>query len=538
MQPVTSQQLLNLWTNQCFEELERACLGGLAAGQDHAPIRYFLGLARLEMHAPSGAMAPLETAVIQRPEEPAYRVALARVHCNLGNKGACLFQLGVALALDPGLFDAAFRLSLFILDQSEIESGLAWSLRCLALANMKNPELALIIHTNCMHAYFYRHRNINALLHNIRCLALAPGNGEVLRLGGALAGLSALYDFAHWAYSHAIDVDSQVAQYHFERGMMDLVLGRFESGWRNYELRKQVHRYKDSVELFGTPEWQCGQSLRGKRILLTYEQGIGDTIQFSRFATDLNKAGAKVLLLVQACLAPLIRSVPGVHWSQVITPGQTLPHHDFHCLLMSLPNRLNLRLDTIPASVPYISVSAEHIKFWRAELARRLPVPGPRIGLVWSGNPQHFKNATRSIPAQLLAPLFELENVSWVSLTHELSSSDRDQVRSSPNLFLLADHSNNSFVDAAAVVALCDAVISVDTSFAHLAGAMGRPLFLALSKASDFRWLATGDTSPWYPTARLFRQHEIDDWQPVINALVGEMEALRDGFCERQSEPK
>jgi hypothetical protein len=197
---------------------------------------------------------------------------------------------------------------------------------------------------------------------------------------------------------------------------------------------------------------------------------------------------------------------------------------------MSLPDRLYLRLEDIPSKVPYLSAPNDRIGYWDEKLSQQLPGRKMRVGLVWSGNPNHFKNSIRSIPPHFLSPLFDLTGISWISLTNEASQTDRDILGTNADLFFLADDSCNSYVDAAAIVSLCDAVISVDTSFAHLAGAMGRPLFLALSKSPDFRWMTFGNSSPWYPTARLFRQRDFGDWKPIIEAIAGEITVLRDQF--------
>ena len=530
MQPVTSQQLLDLWTSRKFDALERACLGGLAAGQAHAPIRYFLGLAQLEMKKPAEALGPLELIITQRPDVPEYRVALARACLALGDKTRGLFHLAEALAIDPAFFDAVFRLSVALQYDPEGDVTLAWQLRALLLGDLRDPAFALTLHTQCINTYFLRHQNLDALVHNAACLVLEPSHAETWRFRAVLAGFEAKYDLADIGFRRAISVDRDVPQFLYQRAILDLTLGRFETGWKGYEFRKQVHEMEDSTKVFGSPEWQTGDDLRGKRLLLTFEQGIGDTIQFSRFASDLANMGAKIYMLVQPAVGPLVSSIQGVHWSRVLVPGQAIPPHDFHCALMSLPARLNLRLDTIPSKVPYMSAQADRINYWRGELARHLPNPGLRVGLVWSGNPNHFKNSIRSIPVPLLSSLFALSDISWISLTNDVSQADRQALGTRSNLFLLADHPYKNYTDAAAITSLCDTVISVDTSFAHLAGAMGRPVLLALSKSPDFRWMVDTDVSPWYPTARLFRQHNNGDWQNVIEALVHEIQKLRDNF--------
>ena len=535
MQKVTSQQLVGLWQEQRFEELERACLGGLSAGQDQATIRYFLGLARLELKSPRDALEPLQVITKQRPEIAEYRVALARAYLDLGERASGFTYLAEALALEPALFDAIFRLSVALQYMPLSDATLSWQLRALTIGDQSNPAIALALHLPCINSYFFRHQNLAAMAHNAVCLVLEPNNAEAWRLHAVLAGFEAKYEIADIGFNRAMSCECDDPQIHYQRGILDLTLGRFETGWKGYESRKKVHGTGDSAAIYGSPEWKSDQDLRGKHLLLTFEQGIGDTIQFSRFATNLANAGAKIYMLVQPAVAPLVSSIPGVHWSRVLTPGQAIPRHDFHCALMSVPERLDLRLEDIPAKVPYLSAPDDRINYWREQLPKHLPGRKLRVGLVWSGNPSHFKNSIRSIPPQFLFPLFDLAGISWISLTNEVSQADRDILGPNADLFLLADDPCNSYVDAAAVVSLCDAIISVDTSFAHLAGAMARPLFLALGKSPDFRWLTTGDSSPWYPTARLFRQRDAGDWTPIIESIAREITVLRDQFIRAQS---
>jgi hypothetical protein len=264
-------------------------------------------------------------------------------------------------------------------------------------------------------------------------------------------------------------------------------------------------------------------SLEGKTILLHAEQGSGDTIQFVRYASLVARRGAKKILLeVQRELAPLLSGIAGVDC--VIARGARLPDFDLHCPLLSLPLAFATDEATIPADIPYLAPPRERIALWRD----RLPQGRPLVGLTWAGDRLHDNDLNRSIKLAALAPLLDMAHmahmadVGFVSLQHDVRECDLPDLQTLPNLF----HSPArfaDFADTAAVISLMDAVISVDTAVAHLAGAMGKPLFLLLPFAADFRWLRERQDSPWYPTARLYRQPKFGDWDGALASLAKDM---------------
>ncbi len=217
------------------------------------------------------------------------------------------------------------------------------------------------------------------------------------------------------------------------------------------------------------------------------------------------RAGLKSLLEVQRELAALLRGIDGV--ADVIARGETLPPFDCHCPLLSLPLAFATELATIPAEIPYIAAADGDVRRWQD----RLPQGRPRVGLVWSGDRSHDNDLNRSLRLEDLSSVLDLPAVSFVSLQRPVRDEDRPALQSRPHVVHLGD-SFGDFADTAAVVAQLDAVISVDTAVAHLAGAMGKPLFLLLPFAADFRWLRERSDSPWYPTARLYRQREFGKW--------------------------
>jgi hypothetical protein len=269
---------------------------------------------------------------------------------------------------------------------------------------------------------------------------------------------------------------------------------------------------------FTQPEWS-GEDITGKRLLLHAEQGFGDTIQFVRYAALAALRGADVILEVQPPLAPLLGGLSGV---EVIAAGRDpLPLFDLHCPLLSLPRLFATTEAMIPGGVPYIAAPADRIAAW----APRLPVEGFRVGLAWSGHPDNARDHERSIPFARLASLTGIPGTRFVSLQKDIRASDADDFRRCGEVIDVGG-ALRDFADTAAVIAQLDLVITVDTAVAHLAGAMGKPVWVLLPRIPDFRWLLDRATSPWYPSARLFRKGQRDSWDAVIAGVATELGAL------------
>lgn len=297
-----------------------------------------------------------------------------------------------------------------------------------------------------------------------------------------------------------------------------LLRGAFEEGWREYEARWQVASMADAARRFPQPQWTGEQPLAGRTILLHAEQGFGDTLQFCRYAPLVAEKGARVLLESQAALCRIMGSLPGV--AAVIPAGEPLPPFDLHCPLMSLPLAFGTMLETIPARVPYLRADPLAAASWRARLA---PLPGRRVGLVWGGSSRLGQpHATaidrrRSIPLEALAPLARVPGISFVSLQlgPPAAQAPPPGVRLHDPTRELAD-----FADTAALIEGLDLVISVDTAVAHLAAALGKPVWMLNRFDTCWRWLLGRDDSPWYPTLRQFRQPAAGDWATPVAALA------------------
>jgi tetratricopeptide (TPR) repeat protein len=329
--------------------------------------------------------------------------------------------------------------------------------------------------------------------------------------------------------NRALVSNPDFAEARFVESLVKLTLGDFVVGWSGYESRWRTAAFAPHRRGFTQPLWRGGQSLAGKTILLYAEQGYGDTIQFVRYAPRVAALGARVILEVQA---ELTRLVAGFKDIEVIAHGRSLPAFDLQCPLMSLPLAFGTELATIPAEVPYLVPPASDTESGREQQSGC----GPRIGLVWAGDRLHKNDLNRSMPVAALRPLFDLPQFQFVSLQQEIGEADGKVLDSRPGR-VEAGGPFRDFAHTAAAIARLDAVIAVDTAVAHLAGAMGKPLFLLLPFGADFRWLRERTDSPWYPTARLFRQQAFNDWGSAVDGLCQELTRFGHGLAIRRDTP-
>ena len=368
-------------------------------------------------------------------------------------------------------------------------------------------------------------RSDEALQSYDRALALKPDDVEALyNRGTTLNGLQR-HDEALEYYDRALALKPEHAQAHWNRALCSLQLGDFASGWAEYEWRWRRNRPENAKREFRQPLWLGIEPLAGKTILLHAEQGLGDTLQFCRYVRPVAALGARVVLEVQPPLLPLLRRLEGA--SELRATGAALPAFDYHCPLLSLPLAFKTELASVPSDIPYLRSDAARVEKWRERLGPKMQ---PRVGIAWSGATGHKNDHNRSLSLAQVLPLL-IEQVQWVSLQKELREADA-QLMSAQTPMRSYGEELKDFADTAALVELMDVVVAVDTSVAHLAGALGKPVWILLPFNSDWRWLLDRDDSLWYPTARLFRQPAIGDWASVIdtvrNELARELGALRE----------
>jgi tetratricopeptide (TPR) repeat protein len=399
-----------------------------------------------------------------------------------------------ALALRPNRIESHLGLGVVARDRGLPEEALARYRRALALAP-DHPAL----HINIGVALVELGRPEEATAHYRRALAAQPDQAETHNNLGIALEHQGRYGEALACYAHALSLKPDYAQAHFNRAHALLLTGGFAEGWQEYEWRFAVARYDRN---FDRPLWS-GEPLAGRTILVHAEQGYGDTLHFVRYVPAVAERGGRVVIEAPRELVRLLGTVAGA--AEIVEVGERLPQFDCHCPLLSLPRVFATNLSTIPGEVPYLRVPAEASAGW----AERIPAaPGLRVGIVWAGTTQ------RATDIRLLRPLFEIAGVNWFSLQVGNRAADMalldgvDIVDLAPWL--------DDFAETAAAICRLDLVLSVDTAVAHLAAALGRPTWLMLPLHPDWRWLLEREDSPWYPTARLFRQKKANDGPDAI----------------------
>ena len=322
------------------------------------------------------------------------------------------------------------------------------------------------------------------------------------------------------SYNKAIEIKPDFAEAYWNKSLALLLSGDYINGWEFYEWRWQRHEFASLKRDFLQPLWLGTPSLLNKSILLHGEQGFGDTIQFFRYAKLVSDLGAKVILEVQKPLITLLEDLDGIAFAT--TRGEKLPEFDFHCPLMSLPHALKTTVDTIPTRNPYILSKLAKVAIWETKLGKRIK---PRVGVVWSGNRRHKNDHARSISLKQLL-LYLPENCQYISLQKGLSLAEGKLLHENPQILNFA-HELHDFSDTAALTELLDCIVSVDTSVAHLAAAMGKKTWVLLPNDPDWRWFLDREDSPWYPTIKLYRQPVPGDWFSVFARVREDLLSLK-----------
>ena len=355
-----------------------------------------------------------------------------------------------------------------------------------------------------------------------KALALKPGLAEAHSALGAMLQQQQKVDEALACYEEALRLKPDSADAHVKRGMLWLQQGKLEKGWPEYEWRWQIDEVvKRSLT---EPLWD-GSPFTGRTLLLHAEQGLGDTIQFIRYAPLVHERGGRVVVECQRLLALMLSCCPGI--DQIVPQGSSLPAFDLQAPLLSLPGILGTTLATVPVNVPYIFPDPELVARWRQELSR---LQGRKVGIAWQGNPKYTHDRRRSIPLSEFEPLARIDGVQLISLQ---KGQGTEQLPALGGRFDVVNWTSrlDDFIDTAALMKSLDLVITCDSAPAHLAGAMSVPVWVALPFGSDWRWLMDREDSPWYPTMRLFRQQEPGKWNHLFERMASE---LTDAQSQRQ----
>jgi tetratricopeptide (TPR) repeat protein len=319
------------------------------------------------------------------------------------------------------------------------------------------------------------------------------------------------YGAASEGCRRAIAISPTLAEPHAALGECLLVQGNFEDGWKEFEWRWRTPEMAAADRQWTTPRWCGNEDISGKTILVHAEQGLGDTIQFCRYVQKIAERGARAVLEVQPQLLPVLQTLR--HAQDIVPAGARVAPHEFHVPMMSLPLAFGTRIESIPAAIPYLSADPQRVAAWRARLS---PDARLRVGIAWSGNPSHLNDRNRSMAWETFAPLLEIKGIEFVSL---------QPMPSAPPSLKSWGSDLRDFGEIAALIEALDLVITVDTVFAHLAGALGKSVWILLSRAADWRWLEERSDSPWYPSAHLFRQSRLGDWQEVVATVAAELAA-------------
>jgi Glycosyltransferase family 9 (heptosyltransferase) len=345
-------------------------------------------------------------------------------------------------------------------------------------------------------------------------LRLAPGVPATLRDLGAVCQELLRYDEAIAHYRAGLEIAPNDGDLHVFLALALLTVGDYENGWREFEWRWHSSRLNTQRLEFDAPLWD-GSDIAGRRLLIYAEQGLGDVIMLSRYATLLAERNVTVIFGCQPPLETLLATVPGL--ACAASRFDRTPAFDLQLPSFGLPHVMGTRLETIPRQVPYVFANPRRAEAWRKALE---PIEGFRVGLAWAGSPQNTNDRNRSVAISMFAPLGEVEGVRFLSVQKGERAGDMPP----PTLGLLATEFDD-FADCAALMANLDLVISVDTATAHLAAALGRPTWTLLPLVPDWRWMLGRDDTIWYPTMRLFRQTTRGDWEGVIRRVA---EALRE----------
>jgi tetratricopeptide (TPR) repeat protein len=500
--PTSVDTLYNLGnTYQDLGQPERAAAyfeRALRVNPEAVELHHNLGTALQDLGRLEEAIGCYRKALALRPdliESLANLAGALQAQGDLDPAKACYER---ALELRPDHVESHIGLGVVLRAQGQLEEAVARYQRALALMP-DHPESR----NNLGVALVDLGQPQEAIPHYERALTLQPNRAETHSNLGIALQRQGRYAEAFASYGRALALKPDYAEAHFNRAHALLLTGELDEGWQEYEWRFVVARYDRK---FDQPLWS-GEPLGGRSILIHAEQGFGDTLQFVRYVPAVAERSGRIVLEVPKPLVRLARTVAGI--SQVVARGDPLPAFDCHCPLLSLPRVFKTNLATIPNAVPYLRVPADAAAGW----AERIPtMPGLRVGVVWAGT------TVGAIDLQLLQPLWEVDGITWFSLQVGDRSGDISSL-AGVEMTDLAPWLTD-FAETAAAVCRLDLVISVDTSVAHLAGALGRPTWLLLRYPPEWRWLLDRDASPWYPTARLFRQRKEGDWPCVAREVA------------------
>jgi tetratricopeptide (TPR) repeat protein len=485
-----------------------------------AETHFALGRKRARLGEHQKAIEELRKAIRLSPTQGRYRYDLGLSLQALRQFEAAVAVYRGCLDIDPEMADAWSSLGIVLSELGKVEEAIPCLLRVMEL---KPTYADGYFNLGVCFASIWEHAK--AIEYLSRAIALRESMaGAHLWLGKSLYVLGNIRGAIN-SYRTALRYEPAAAETHWALSLAHLMLGEYAEGWKEYEWRWKWAKFPSARRRFSQPQWN-GKPLKGRTVLLHAEQGFGDTLQFVRYVPLVAEAGGRVILEVPSELHALLQGYPGV--AECVRAGDAIPKFELHCPLMSLPMAFGTTLASIPdvaspiLHLPETPTGESHSLDERDEL---------RVGLVWAGSKGHKWNTQRSFDLKAFAPLWKVSGkVQFISLQKGTAAA---QLREAQVLVSLKDGvaTAKDFADTATVVAGLDLVITVDTAVAHLTGSMKQPVWLLIPETPDWRWGLEGETTPWYPTARLFRATREGGWAELMERLARELEAL----CEARS---
>jgi Tfp pilus assembly protein PilF len=555
---------LNPWAAACYSNLGMVldALGqaleaadsyqwALRLQPEYAEAHYNLGNLLIHQGKAEQAEHHWREALRIRQDHPLFHYNLANLLYKQGHFGEAAAYYKEALRLKPDYAEAHCNLGNVLECQGRLDDAIDhWQ-----QAIKAKPSLAEA-YNNLGNAFLRQGQFDQAECHCRQALDLQSDLAEAWTIIGNVRKHEGQFDEALSFFEKALSLDPQHGESHLNRALLWLLLGDFENGWPEFEWRWQTRGYRRYT--FAQPYWD-GSSLGKRTLLILGEQGLGDTMQFVRFVSCLERNGGKVIVKCQSGLVPLI--VESLGAERVVKDAMPLPAFDVYTAFFSVPGVMEIRLTNVPANVPYLDAAPRLVNHWRKQLGKgqentecgvrskesedkqishsALPVshssstphsalrtPHYLVGIAWQGCPSYGFDRERSIPLQDFLPLAKIPGVKLVSLQ---KGPGMEQLRTEESNLQPAidapalDEESGAFMDSAAIMKSLDLVICSDTAIAHLAGGLGVPVWVALSFVPDWRWLLQREDCPWYPTMRLFRQKKYGCWDEVFERIAKEL---------------
>ncbi len=472
------------------------------------------GVAFRKLNKPGEAVGCFQQALRIRPDYAGAYNNMGAALKDLGEFEAAVVSIQLALSLNPDHVEALNNLGVCFRSMGKFEEAVATLKKAVEL----KPD------------YAEAHNNLGSALRNIGKLdeALAsfhnaqkfkPQYVEAFNNLGLILRDKGKLDDAIACYNNGLNIDPENIDVKWNKSIALLLKGDYNHGWPEYETR--FARRGSTAKIFPKPRWD-GSPFKGKTVFVHAEQGYGDTFQFARFLPLIKDLGGSVVFECQKGLAPLLNTIKG--FDKIVEKNDGFAssnEFDMHAPLLSLPGLLNVSLDNLPSKTPYIFTDSELTSQWHARLNSNAEGTF-KVGIAWTGNPQHENDFNRSCPLSVFKPLSEIKGLTLFSLQKNETPSKINEDFQTGKIIDLADDLN-SFSDTASVIANLDLVVAVDTAVVHLAGAMGKETWTLLPFSPDWRWLLNRNDSPWYPQMQLFRQPNLGDWETVIRNIVEEL---------------